>query len=220
MQAEVTLSEVRTIETRNGNVRYVATDDNGAEYTTFREDIGKRAKQLEGQRVRLEYHEETRGRFTNVYLDQIAPAGKPPEPEAELEAGSDADSAEAAAWRTAVEAAPWLVGEPESGKAVPPKKLYEQLKPFEERVASDIEEHGTDLPRGDADRVAGQETARGVPGERGRRWRAGQPAQLVVIAGKGTEMAGIAIRVNRDQLAVPARVACRGAPFPGAGHWR
>jgi hypothetical protein len=40
-----------------------------------------------------------------------------------------------------VAAAPWLVGEPEPGSAVPPEKLYEQLKPFEERVAEDIEEH-------------------------------------------------------------------------------
>ena len=163
MQAEVTVSEVRTIETRNGNVRYVAKDDNGAEYTTFREDIGKRAKQLEGQRVRLEYHEETRGRFTNVYLDQIAPAGKPPEPESD-------DSAEAVAWRTAVEAAPWLVGEPEPRKAVPPKKLYEQLKPFEERVASDIEEH-----EHGKDSLAGPNAALLA-----RKPRAGQPAQLVM----------------------------------------
>ena len=41
-----------------------------------------------------------------------------------------------AAWRTAVEAAPWLVGEPE--KAVDPDELYEKLKPFEQRVADDI----------------------------------------------------------------------------------
>lgn len=47
MQVVVTLSEVRTVETRNGNVRYVTKDDNGAEYTTSREDIGKRAKQLQ-----------------------------------------------------------------------------------------------------------------------------------------------------------------------------
>jgi hypothetical protein len=30
MQAEVTVSEVRTVETRNRNVRYVTKDDNGA----------------------------------------------------------------------------------------------------------------------------------------------------------------------------------------------
>jgi hypothetical protein len=135
MQTEVVLSEVRTVGTRSGNVRYVSKDANGTEYTTFREEIGERAKQLQGQRVRLEYHEERRGQYTNVYLDRIEPAEQSSgQPAAE----SDTDPAEAA-WQTAVAAAPWLVGEPES--AVPPKKLYDKLKPFEERVASDIEEH-------------------------------------------------------------------------------
>jgi len=37
-----------------------------------------------------------------------------------------------------VEAAPWLVGEP--GDTVPPEELYGKLKPFEEKVADDIEQ--------------------------------------------------------------------------------
>jgi hypothetical protein len=45
-----------------------------------------------------------------------------------------------AAWRTAVEAAPWLVGESEPHEEVPPDQLYEKLKPFKERVAEDIKE--------------------------------------------------------------------------------
>jgi hypothetical protein len=45
-----------------------------------------------------------------------------------------------AAWRTAVEAAPWLVGESEPHEEVPPEELYEKLKPFKERVAEDIKE--------------------------------------------------------------------------------
>jgi hypothetical protein len=49
--------------------------------------------------------------------------------------GSDADEA---AWRTAVEAAPWLVGESEPREEVPPDELYEKLKPFKQRVAEDI----------------------------------------------------------------------------------
>jgi hypothetical protein len=135
MQTVVVLSEVRTVETRSGNTRYVSKDANGTEYTTFREDIGERAKRLQGQRVRLEYHEERRGQYTNVYLDRIEPAEQ-----AAGQAGADSDTDPAeAAWQTAVAAAPWLVGEPEN--AVPPKKLYDKLKPFEERVASDIEEH-------------------------------------------------------------------------------
>lgn len=133
MQEVVTVSEVRAVKTRNGNVRYVTRDTNGTEYTTFREDIGDHAKELEGQRVRLEFHKETRGAYTNVYLDSIEPADEPAEQET--------DSAEAA-WQTAVAAAPWLVGEP--GETVTPKKLYERLKPFEEQVAADIEEHRQD----------------------------------------------------------------------------
>jgi hypothetical protein len=53
--------------------------------------------------------------------------------------GRDTDPQEAA-WQTAVEAALWLVGEP--GKSVDPPELYEKLKPFEERVESDIESTG------------------------------------------------------------------------------
>jgi hypothetical protein len=134
----VTLAEVRAVETRGGTVRYVSKDTDGNEYTTFREDIGERAKQLQGTRVRLEYHEEQRGRYHNVYLDKIEPA----EPAAGSHPGTDAPQAdtdpEEAAWQTAVAAAPWLVGQP--GSQVPPDKLYEKLKPFEERVAADIEE--------------------------------------------------------------------------------
>jgi hypothetical protein len=43
-------------------------------YTTFRESIGEQAKRLEGQRVRIEYHENRRGEYTNVYLHKVVPA--------------------------------------------------------------------------------------------------------------------------------------------------
>jgi hypothetical protein len=130
MHTVVTLAEVRAIDTRRGNVRYVSKDTDGNEYTTFREDIGERARQLQGKRVRVEYHEEQRGQYTNVYLDKIDPAEPAAAP------GPDSDPQQAA-WQTAVTAAPWLVGEPTA--EVPPEKLYEKLKPFEERVAADIE---------------------------------------------------------------------------------
>ena len=61
MEAVVKIDEVATFETRGGNVRYVIKDSDGNEYTTFRESIGERAQQLEGQRVRIEYHEQQRG---------------------------------------------------------------------------------------------------------------------------------------------------------------
>jgi hypothetical protein len=70
-----------------------------------------------------------RGQYTNVYLDKVEPAPQ--------DAGDDSDPEEAA-WRTAVDAAPWLVGESDPEEAVPPDELYDKLKPFKERVAEDI----------------------------------------------------------------------------------
>ena len=131
MEAVVHLDEVKDVETRGGNVRYVVRDREGNEYTTFREQIGKRARELEGQTARIEFHEQQRGQYTNVYLDKVEPA-----PENDSTAGgSDPDEA---GWRTAVEAAPWLVGESEPHEEVPPEELYDKLKPFKERVAEDI----------------------------------------------------------------------------------
>jgi hypothetical protein len=135
VEAVVTLAEVRTFETNRGNTRYVVRDADGNEYTTFREAIGGDAQRLQGQRVRIEFHENQRGQYTNVYLDKVEPV--PDEPEAGGGGDSDADEA---AWRTAVEAAPWLVGESEPQEEVPPDELYEKLKPFKEQVAEDIRE--------------------------------------------------------------------------------
>src|SRR5215207_5401249 len=104
MEREVTLDDVRTFDTRGGNVRYVVRDSEGNEYTTFREAIGDKAKQLEGKRARIEFHEQQRGQYKNVYLDKVEAAG-------DQSAGSGEDTdPEEAAWRTAVDAAPWLVG--------------------------------------------------------------------------------------------------------------
>jgi hypothetical protein len=136
----VRIDRVLTFDTRGGNVRYVVRDSDGNEYTTFREGIGEEAKRLEGERVRIEYHENQRGQYTNVYLDKVEPA--PADQPAAGDAGrTDPDEA---AWRTAVEAAPWLVGESEPHEEVPPEELYEKLRPFKERVAEDIKEDGED----------------------------------------------------------------------------
>jgi hypothetical protein len=130
MEAVTTIDGVRTFETRRGNVRYVVCDADGNEYTTFREAIGAKAKELEGRRVRLTSHEEQRGEYTNVYLDEV-----------EALPGGHADTdAEEAAWRTAVDAAPWLVGESTPHAKTPPEELYETLKPFKDKVAEDIRE--------------------------------------------------------------------------------
>src|SRR4051794_13401798 len=133
MDGVVDIADVRTFETRGGNTRYVVRDGDGKEYTTFREAIGDRARELEGRRARIEWHEEQRGQYENVYLDKVEPA-----PEAAA-TGDDTDPEEAA-WRTAVDAAPWLVGESEPHEEVPPEELYDKLKPFKERVADDIKQ--------------------------------------------------------------------------------
>jgi hypothetical protein len=131
MDAVVKIAEVESVKTRSGTIRFVVRDADGNEYTTFRESIGQRAEGLEGKRVRIEYHEQQRGQYTNVYLDKVEPAP------AEDTGDSDSDPEEAA-WRTAVDAAPWLVGESDPHEAVPPDELYDKLKPFKERVAEDI----------------------------------------------------------------------------------
>jgi hypothetical protein len=136
MEAVVTIAEVEPVKTRSGTVRYAVRDADGNEYTTFRESIGERAQQFQGQRVRIEYHEQQRGQYTNVYLDKVEPA--PQEPGA----GGDDSDPEEAAWRTAVDAAPWLVGESDPQEAVPPDELYDKLKPFKERVSEDIRDDG------------------------------------------------------------------------------
>jgi hypothetical protein len=132
MDRVTTVKDVRTFETSGGNVRFVVRDEDGNEYTTFREAIGEAASKLEGRRVRIEYHEQKRGQYTNVYLDKIEDA---PAPDS---AGTDPEEA---AWRTAVEAAPWLVGESEPHAKTDPEELYETLKPFKDRVAEDIKEN-------------------------------------------------------------------------------
>ena len=73
MDKVVSIRDVRTFETRGGNQRYVVRDEDGDEYTTFREGIGQAARAFEGRRVRIEYHEEQRGQYTNVYLDKVEP---------------------------------------------------------------------------------------------------------------------------------------------------
>jgi hypothetical protein len=135
MERLTTISEVRTFKTRSGNVRYVVRDRDDNEYTTFRPAIGEAAQELEGQRVSLEYHEEQRGEYTNVYLDKVEAA---PESEATVQ-GADTDPEEAA-WRTAVDAAPWLVGESDPHAKTGPNELYETLKPFKDKVAQDIKD--------------------------------------------------------------------------------
>jgi hypothetical protein len=133
-EAVVTVAEVQGFKTQSGNTRFVLRDAEGREYTTFREEIARAALAAEGQRARITFHEQQRGRFTNVYLDSVEVL----EDEEPGERGDERrEPVEEVAWKTAVDAAPWLLGgEPE--EPVPPDELFERLQPFKERVAEDI----------------------------------------------------------------------------------
>jgi hypothetical protein len=135
MDAEVQVEAVEQVETRSGKTRYVLRDDQGREYTTFRPKIGQDAARFEGRRARIEFHEEERNGFHNVYLDAISDASTTA-PEA---AGTDPDEV---GWSTAVEAAPWMLGSREPEDEVPPEELYEKLEPFKRLVAEDIRGRG------------------------------------------------------------------------------
>ena len=74
MEALVEVAKVETTQTRNGNTRYVVRAGDGGEYTTFRPQIGEQAKAFEGRRARVEFHEQERNGFKNVYLDAISAA--------------------------------------------------------------------------------------------------------------------------------------------------
>jgi hypothetical protein len=124
---------VKALKTRSGTVRFVLVDDDGREYTTFRPEIGEQARRALGRRARIEFHEQQRGDYTNVYLDAVEPLDEPDEP------GHEADEV---AWKTAVDAAPWLLGESPPKEGVDPEELFEKLQPFKELVAEDIESGG------------------------------------------------------------------------------
>jgi hypothetical protein len=135
MDAEVVIASVETSQTRSGNTRWTVTDDSGAEYTTFRPAIGTAAEKAEGARARISFHEEERNGFRNVYLDAVQPA---PERPGRAEADSDDHDPEEAAWRTAVDAAPYLLGERGRDGEVAPEEAFDKLKPFKDLVSEDI----------------------------------------------------------------------------------
>jgi hypothetical protein len=137
---EVRVREVEELSGRSGTTRFVLRDDEDNEYTTFRERIGREAMRFRGKRARIQFHEEERRGFRNVYLDAIAPA---PEPASESDRPREAQPADESAWDTAVEAAPWIIGTREPQEAVPPEELYERLHPFKELVADDIRRAGS-----------------------------------------------------------------------------
>ena len=126
----VVVDEVKAFKTQSGNTRFVLRADDGEEYSTFKEAIAKQALAAEGKRATITYHEQERNGFTNVYLDKVEVL--------EDDGGEgDGEHAEEVAWKTAVDAAPWLLGEAPAG-GVDPDEAFEKLQQFKERVADDI----------------------------------------------------------------------------------
>jgi hypothetical protein len=135
--ANVKVDEVKALRTQSGKTRFVLVDDSGKEYTTFKEPIARDAIAAEGRRARIEYHEEDRNGFHNVYLDRVEPLEEPAEP------GNGDRDTEEVAWKTAIEAAPWLLGDAPKG-GVDAEEAFEKLRPFKELVADDIADEDVD----------------------------------------------------------------------------
>ena len=130
MERTIEVRDVKALRSKSGNVRFVLVDQDGNEYTTFREEIGRQAAAANGRRARIEFHESERNGYTNVYLDRAEVLDAPDE-EAEEHVAE-------AAWKTAIDAAPWLVGTESPKKKLPADELFDRLKPFQELVAEDI----------------------------------------------------------------------------------
>src|SRR6059058_33572 len=116
-EREVRVDEVKAFKTQSGNTRFVLRADDGNEYTTFKEAIARQAVAAEGRRARIEFHEQQRNGFTNVYLDRVEA----------LEEDEEHRDTDEAAWEVAVEAAPWLVGTREPDQPIPAKELFQRL---------------------------------------------------------------------------------------------
>jgi hypothetical protein len=137
-EATVVVERVEAHKTQSGNTRFVLVDDSGREYTTFKEPIARQALAAEGKRAQIQFHEQQRGAFTNVYLDAVQPLG---------DEDDDADAEERTnevAWRTAIEAAPYVLGGDAVEREVPPEEFFEKLKPLKDLVADDIRPDGDD----------------------------------------------------------------------------
>jgi hypothetical protein len=134
VEKTVEVREVREFPTQSGNTRWVLRDAEGGEYTTFRPQIGRRAREAEGRRARIEFHEQEKGGFRNVYLDDVEPLTAAPD------GADESREADEVAWKTAIDAAPWLLGGATPEAEVPADELFEKLKPFKDLVEHDIED--------------------------------------------------------------------------------
>jgi len=129
----VKVERVEARKTQSGNTRFVLFDESGREFTTFKEPIARQAVAAEGRRAKITYHEQQRGQFTNVYLDAVEtlPGDEPEDADAE-------ERTNEIAWRTAIEAAPYILGGDAVEREVPPEEFFEKVKPLKDLVADDI----------------------------------------------------------------------------------
>ena len=134
-ETEVRVRDVKAFKTKSGNTRFVLMDDEGNEYTTFKETIAAKLPGLEGRRARIKFHEQQRDGFTNVYLDAVEPL----DDNGAAAGGGGGSDADEVAWKTAMDAAPYLLSSKAVEEEVPPEELFEKLQPFKELVVEDIE---------------------------------------------------------------------------------
>jgi hypothetical protein len=135
-EADVRVSNVKAFQTKSGNTRFVLVDDEGKEYSTFKEQVAAKLPGLEGKRARIKFHEQERNGFTNVYLDAVE--------RLEDQSAGGAAEADEVAWKTTIEAAPYLLSADAVEREISPEELFEKLQPFKELVAEDIEHPAED----------------------------------------------------------------------------
>jgi hypothetical protein len=135
-EREIRVREVKALKTRAGNTRFVLVDNDGNEYTTFKEAVAAKLPGLDGRRARIEFHEQERNGFTNVYLDDVEPIAD------EADNAEVSEHVDEVAWKTAIDAAPYLLDEAAVKDEVSADDLFAKLQPFKKLVADDIEHPG------------------------------------------------------------------------------
>jgi hypothetical protein len=106
-------------------------DEKGNGYSTFRPEIGRKAPEAEGSARGSSTTRRSAATSATSTFDAVEALEG-----AEGEGDGEADEV---AWRTAIEAAPWLAGEPTPKSELPADELFEKLKPFKDLVEEDIE---------------------------------------------------------------------------------
>ena len=129
-EAVVDVAEVKAFQTKLRQRALRAARRRRQRVHHLREAIARDAVAAEGKRAHIEFHEQQRGEFTNVYLDKVEP----------LPTDDEATTADEVGWRSAIEAAPYLVTGRRRGARDSGGRAVRKLQPFKELVAEDIRE--------------------------------------------------------------------------------